>query len=117
MAEALQDEATVTRNSMTFDDVNNTCSGGIGLGCHATGTPDWDVAIPNDGTGCLDCHTDTTTSTVNPTSGLHDNSVAPITSGVSHDGAFTYNGGASNADCATCHTTSPSSFCTLRWRS
>ncbi|MDT8441870.1 MAG: CxxxxCH/CxxCH domain-containing protein [Desulfuromonadales bacterium] len=110
MAMAVADEAEVLRISMTFDDGLNTCSGsGVGLGCHATGTPDWDVAFPVGNGACLECHTDTTTASVNPTSGLHNNSPAPVTSGVAHDGDFLYNGGANTGDCITCHTATPSS--------
>ncbi|GEM_PF-1329073 len=103
MAAAVQDEAAVVRSGMTFDDNLNTCSGGIGLGCHATGTPDWDVTIP--ATGCTQCHTDTTTSAVNPTSALH--SATPTVTGKKHSTGFTYNAGASTADCTTCHTSAP----------
>lgn len=101
---ATQDEALVVRASMTFDDNLNTCSGGIGLGCHATGTPDWDITIPAN--GCTQCHTNFTDATVNPTSGIHD--VVPTVSGKQHDDSFTYNGGASTAYCDTCHSTTPS---------
>jgi predicted CXXCH cytochrome family protein len=97
MAAALPDEAGVVRAGMTFDDINNTCSGGIGLGCHATGIPDWDIAIPAGGTGCVQCHSNSTDSTVNPYSGLHFNNQAPTVSGVKHDG--TLSGG-----CVACHT-------------
>lgn len=116
MAQALMDEAgfdegagvrDVVRSGMTYTDAN-TCSGGIGLGCHATGTPDWDVIIPNDATGCIQCHTDTTTSAVNPTSSLH--AVVPTVSGKQHSTGFTYNGGVSTANCTTCHTTTPSTL-------
>jgi len=98
---------------MTFSDgaadaggANNTCSGGNGLGCHATGAPDWDVAFAS--TACLNCHTDTTTSAVNPTTGLH---AGPLTiSGNPHDGFWkevkTDTDG--TGDCMTCHTASPS---------
>jgi hypothetical protein len=107
MAQALADEAAVTRVSMTFTDATNTCSGsGIGLGCHASGTPDWDIAIP--ATGCADCHTDTNTATYNPVSGLHDNSPSgPTVTGNSHDNSFD-DGSAGTADCTTCHSTTPS---------
>jgi predicted CxxxxCH...CXXCH cytochrome family protein len=91
---ATQDEATVVRTGMTFDDGLNTCSGGIGLGCHATGVPDWDVAIP--ASGCTQCHTNTSDATVNPTSGLHG--VTPSVSGQRHDDSV-------SGGCAACHTT------------
>ena len=75
-AVAVDDEADVVRAGLTFSDgandgagANNTCSGGIGLGCHATGAPDWEVAFVS--SACLNCHTDKTTTAVNPTSGLH----------------------------------------------
>lgn len=108
MATALNDEAAVVRTNMAFGDVNNTCSGtGIGLGCHASGTPDWDIAIPATGAGCLECHTDTDTAAYNPTSGLHDNNPLPTVTGNAHDGSFD-DGSAGTADCVTCHTTAPS---------
>jgi predicted CxxxxCH...CXXCH cytochrome family protein len=114
-AQATQDEAgydegagvrDVVRSGMTYTDAN-TCSGGIALGCHATGTPDWDIVIPNTNAGCLECHTDTNTTSVNPTSGIHDNSPAgPTVTGNAHDGSFD-NGSAGIADCVTCHTLTP----------
>jgi predicted CxxxxCH...CXXCH cytochrome family protein len=72
-----------------------------GLGCHATGAPDWDPADNAGGVplGCQNCHTDTTTSQVNPTTGLHDNLNL-----VDHDGTLS---GGTGAACAKCHTASP----------
>ena len=107
MAKALADEAVVVRTNMTWNDSLNTCSGsGIGLGCHASGTPDWDIVIPNSNAGCLECHTNTTNAAFNPVSGLHNNAVLPTVTGNAHDGSFD-NGSAGTADCVTCHTTSP----------
>jgi predicted CxxxxCH...CXXCH cytochrome family protein len=98
MANASLDEATVTRTSMTYSyggadgtGANNQCSGGIGLGCHATGTPDWDVEITN----CTDCHTDHTAG-LNPTSGLHDASGAA-------QGVTYHDENLSPAGCENCH--------------
>ncbi|MDT8441992.1 MAG: CxxxxCH/CxxCH domain-containing protein [Desulfuromonadales bacterium] len=108
MTVALADEATVTRTNMTFDDPNNTCSGsGVAAGCHATGTPDWDVAIPPTAAGCISCHTDTTTAAYNPVSGLHGNATPPTVTGNAHDDSFD-DGNTGTADCITCHTLSPS---------
>jgi predicted CXXCH cytochrome family protein len=107
MATALADEAAVVRAGMTFDDPNNTCSGGIGIGCHASGIPDWDIAIPVTSAGCVECHTNTNDTAYNPTSGLHDNSPSgPTVTGNAHDGSFN-NGSGGTADCVTCHTTAP----------
>jgi predicted CxxxxCH...CXXCH cytochrome family protein len=96
-AHALQDEANVTRASVTFNDTNNTCSGaGIGLGCHASGTPDWDVPI----TACTTCHTNETDATFNPTSGLHNAATA-----TRHDDTL------QSGACVNCHSSaSPSSL-------
>ncbi|MBE0502631.1 MAG: CxxxxCH/CxxCH domain-containing protein [Desulfuromonadales bacterium] len=116
MAQATQDEAgydkgggvrDVVRAGMTYTDAN-TCSGGIGLGCHATGVPDWDIPIPNNNAGCLECHTDTNNGAVgNPVSGIHDNSPnGPTVTGVAHDGSFD-NGSGGIADCVTCHSLTP----------
>jgi predicted CXXCH cytochrome family protein len=106
-AQAAQDEAAVVRAGMTFDDTLNTCSGGIGIGCHASGTPDWDIAIPATSAGCVECHTETNTAAYNPTSGVHDNSPSgPTVTGNAHDGSFD-DGSAGTADCVTCHSTSP----------
>jgi predicted CxxxxCH...CXXCH cytochrome family protein len=121
-ATASQDEAAVDFTggvtSYTFDDDgadnvpgnadDNTCGSPSpnGLGCHASGAPDWDNAIPATNAGCLECHTNTTDATVNPTSGLHG---GPLTvTGNSHDGSFD-DGAAGTADCITCHTSAPSS--------
>jgi hypothetical protein len=80
--------------------VNNTCSNdtglGISLGCHASGAPDWDLATSSD--DCTECHTDTATPAVNPTSGLHNKT--PTISEMKHDGSIT--GGAGTA-CEKCH--------------
>lgn len=106
-ANAAQDAATVVRTGMTFDDNLNTCAGGIGLGCHASGTPDWDITIPATSAGCVMCHTETNNSAFNPVSGIHDNSPSgPTVTGNAHDGSFD-NGAAGTADCVTCHTASP----------
>jgi predicted CxxxxCH...CXXCH cytochrome family protein len=112
MAAALQNEAgfdegggvrDVVRSGMTYNDAN-TCSGGITTGCHASGSPIWDNAIPATSAGCVQCHTNTDDAAYNPTSGLHDNNPSgPTVTGESHDGSF--NGAAS--DCTTCHSTSP----------
>ena len=114
-AQALPDEATVgslTRPTMTYSGgvadaagSNNTCSNGIGVGCHATGSPDWDVTIPATSAGCVMCHTGTSLNTVDPTSSLH--AVTPTVTGKQHSTGFTYNAGANTADCLTCHTASP----------
>jgi hypothetical protein len=114
-AQALPDEATVgslTRSTMTYSGgvadaagSNNTCSNGIGVGCHATGSPDWDVTIPATSAGCVMCHTGTSLNTVDPTSSLH--AVTPTVTGKQHSTGFTYNAGANTADCLTCHTASP----------
>lgn len=106
-AQALQNEATVDFASQTTKytiDAGNTCTSTAnnGLGCHATGAPTWGTAGP---LACVACHTNKTTSAVNPTSGLH--SVTPLVSGKQHDESFTYNAGANTADCSTCHTASP----------
>ena len=114
-ATATQDEANVTRAQILWTDGGpgvtdgNTCfdnGGGLALGCHATGSADWDIAIPAD--GCTTCHTDTATATVNPTSGLH--AVTPTVSGNAHNGSWDADGGDGSvtANCVTCHTTSPS---------
>ena len=96
----------VVRTDMTYNDAN-TCSGGITTGCHASGSPVWDVAIPATGAGCMQCHTDTTTAAYNPTSGLHNNSATLTVTNNAHDGNF--DGGNEPAgDCVTCHTTTPS---------
>jgi len=113
-ANATLDEATVTRSGMVYSGgaadaggPNNTCTGGITTGCHASGTPDWDVAIPATSAGCVMCHTETNTAAYNPTSGIHDNSPSgPTVTGNSHDGSFD-NGSGGTADCVTCHSTSP----------
>lgn len=106
-ANAAQDAATVTRASMTFDDGFNTCANGIGLSCHASGTPDWDITIPATSAGCVMCHTETNSAAFNPTSGLHDNSPSgPTVTGNAHDGSFD-DGNSGTADCTTCHSTSP----------
>lgn len=98
-ANALQNEAGVTRALVTWDDNANTCAnngGGLALGCHASGTPDWDNTI----TTCIICHTDETTSAVNPTSGLHNFTVA-----TRHDDTL------QTGVCINCHdATSPSSL-------
>lgn len=107
MAKALADEAAVVRTNMTWNDTLNTCSGsGIGLGCHASGTPDWDIVIPNSNAGCLECHTNTTNAAFNPVSGLHNNAVLPTVTGNAHDGSFD-NGSGGSADCVTCHSLTP----------
>ena len=71
-ANADVDEATVTVTDMTWAYATQTCTygGSAGtLGCHATGSPtDW---LGSTAQGCTDCHTDTTTTEVNPSSGLH----------------------------------------------
>lgn len=98
-ANAVQNEAGVSRALVTWDDNANTCTnngGGLALGCHASGTPDWDVTI----TSCIICHTDETTSAVNPTSGLHNFTVA-----TRHDDTL------QTGVCVNCHdATSPSSL-------
>ena len=91
-ANPVRDNALVQRTGMTFNDPNNTCSGGIVLGCHATGTPDWDVAGP---LACTACHTNNTTTTVNPSSGLHNSAAA--TPGV------TYHDETLGTGCTECH--------------
>lgn len=114
-ANALLDEATVVRSSMTYSGgvadaagANNSCAGtGFGLGCHASGTADWDVVIPATSAGCVMCHTETNTAAYNPVSGIHDNSPSgPTVTGNAHDGSFD-NGSAGTADCVTCHTSAP----------
>ncbi len=113
-ANAVLDEATVTRSGMVYSGgaadaggPNNTCTGGITTGCHASGTPDWDVTIPATSAGCVMCHTETNTAAYNPTSGVHDNSPSgPTVTGNAHDGNFD-NGSGGSADCVTCHTASP----------
>jgi predicted CxxxxCH...CXXCH cytochrome family protein len=64
----MSNNAAVTRTDMLYTQGPDTCSGGIGLGCHATGVPSWGDTV---GLACLDCHTNTTTTEVNPTTGLH----------------------------------------------
>ncbi len=123
MATASLDEAEIVRGAMVYSagiadgsGSNNTCSnGGFAAGCHASGgeagnpsPPDWDVAIPATGAGCEQCHTNTTTATYNPTSGLHDNTQILTVTGNAHDGNFD-DGSAGTADCVTCHTALPSS--------
>ncbi|MDF1581491.1 MAG: CxxxxCH/CxxCH domain-containing protein, partial [Desulfuromonadales bacterium] len=115
-ATALQDEATLAWTDAsavtdyTFDDTGNTCYSATnnGLGCHATAgaagaadatRPDWDVAFAS--TACTNCHTNTTNTLVNPTSGLHG--VVPSVSAEQHDDNFA--GGAGS--CASCHTSIP----------
>jgi predicted CXXCH cytochrome family protein len=119
-AQAALDEATVVRAPMVYSGgvadaagTNNTCSGtGFGLGCHASGTADWDVVIPATSAGCVMCHTETNTAAYNPTSGIHDNSpTGPTVTGNAHDGSFD-NGSAGIADCVTCHTASPTAVAT-----
>ncbi len=81
--------------------VDNSCGSATnnGLGCHATGTPDWDLAF--DGSTCTPCHTDTATSAVNPTSGLHG-----TTNLLKHNGSFN-----TNKTCTSCHdTATPSNY-------
>jgi hypothetical protein len=85
---------------------SSNCTAGFGgLGCHATGgssSRNWtDTSI-----ACTDCHTNTTDITVNPYTGLHDET--PTVSEVQHYNNFSYNSGGSTATCETCHTTSPS---------
>lgn len=111
-AQALQDEATVDFSSQTTKytiDGANTCSNTAnnGLGCHATGSPTWGTIGP---LACTACHTNKTTSAVNPISGLH--SVTPLVSGKQHDESFTYNAGANTADCITCHSSTPTILAT-----
>jgi predicted CxxxxCH...CXXCH cytochrome family protein len=93
--------------TLSYDDGNKTCTNS----CHLAGNNAWDAA----GTlTCTDCHQDHATEDYLgdngganlPVSGLHD--TVPVVSGVQHDNNFTYNGGASTADCSTCHTTTPS---------
>ncbi|MFC1779489.1 cytochrome c3 family protein, partial [Thermodesulfobacteriota bacterium] len=94
----------VNGTDMVFNDTDNTCSGtGVAAGCHATGTPDWDDAIPLTSAGCQECHTDTTNPTFNPTTGLHNNTATLTVTGVAHDGDLDAGNG-----CITCHTDSPS---------
>ena len=53
------------------------------------------------------CHTETTSSAYNPTSGVHNNSPSgPTVTGNAHDGSFD-DGNSGTADCITCHTASP----------
>ena len=107
---AIQDEATVdftlaTTKYASWNDTSNSCgvaTANSGLGCHASGAPTWGGSA----LGCIACHTDKSTSAVNPTSGLH--SVAPLVSGVQHDESFLYNSGLNTGNCETCHTTAPS---------
>ena len=113
-ANAVLDEAAVTRSAMVYSGgaadaggPNNTCTGGITTGCHASGSPDWDVVIPATSAGCVMCHTNTNDAAYNPVSGIHDNSPAgPTVTANAHDGNFD-NGSAGTADCVTCHTAAP----------
>lgn len=88
----------------TFENTGNTCGTATnnGLGCHATGTPDWDVAFAS--TACTNCHTNTTNTLVNPTSGLHGAGLTATNSvtGQNHDDSFGTGG-----TCASCHTSIP----------
>lgn len=115
-AVATQDEAAVSftgSTTYTFEDTGNTCYSATnsGLGCHATAgaagagdatRPDWDVAFDgtNGLTGCIACHTNTSTAGVNPTSGLHG--VVPSVSGKQHNQTIDGTNG-----CKGCHTTIP----------
>lgn len=118
-AVALQDESTLAWTDAsavtdyTFDDTGNTCYSALnnGLGCHATAgaagaadptRPDWDVAFDgtNGATGCIACHTNTTTTAVNPNSGLH--SVVPTVTGQQHNQSVNATTG-----CKACHNTMP----------
>ena len=75
--------------------------GGDGvLGCHATGNADW--GTPASADACIECHTNNTTTEVNPTTGLHNSATPPSVSGKVHDETIT--GG-----CEACHTATPSS--------
>jgi predicted CxxxxCH...CXXCH cytochrome family protein len=102
-ANAIAGEGEVTITDMTWS--SQTCSyvGSSGvLGCHATGSPTgW--TIPG-AQGCTDCHTDTSTSEVNPTSGLH---AASRIAGNAHTDGMD-DGNAGTATCQTCHTATPS---------
>ena len=84
----------------TYNSTQHTCSAATnsGLGCHATGAPDWDLTFLS--TACTNCHTDTTTAAVNPTSGLHK--AGTLTSSTPHDDSF-----ATGGTCTTCHTAVP----------
>ncbi|MDT8422430.1 MAG: CxxxxCH/CxxCH domain-containing protein, partial [Desulfuromonadales bacterium] len=108
---ATQEEATVdftlaTTKYASWNDGTNSCgtaTANSGLGCHATGSPTWGGAA----LACIDCHTDKSSSAVNPTSGLH--SATPLVSGIQHNESFLYNSGVSTGNCETCHTSVPSS--------
>jgi predicted CxxxxCH...CXXCH cytochrome family protein len=89
---ALPNEATVTRTSMVYAQGPDTCTGGIGLGCHATGVPAWNDPTSTD--ECTECHTDNTPS-VNPSSGLHAASALTV-----HDETVP---GGSGTGCEKCH--------------
>ena len=102
-AVALQDEASMNWGVSTTDYTlapDNTCGSvtNNGLGCHASGVPDWDVAFASN--ACINCHSNFTNTAVNPTSGLHG--VVPSVSGVQHDNSFGVSG-----TCSTCHPTLP----------
>jgi predicted CxxxxCH...CXXCH cytochrome family protein len=102
-------EATVGFADVDFAwaDPGCTYTAGNGVpGCHATGSPaDWAGGAP----ACTDCHTDTTTAAVNPTSGLHGTTAGNMISGNPHDGSFASTaGGADDSSCDACHTTAPS---------
>jgi hypothetical protein len=91
-------EATVGGSQgITYSNPN--CTDGFGgLGCHATGgssARNWtDTSI-----ACTGCHTDTTTVSVNPVTGLHSaNGSYPNVEG--HDGTF---GSSSQYGCTDCH--------------
>lgn len=106
-ANAVQDEAAISftgSTSYTWTDASNTCSAGTnnGLGCHATGAPVWGTAFAS--TDCITCHTNTTNTLVNPTSGLHGAGLTATNSvtGQNHDDSFGTGG-----TCASCHTSIP----------
>jgi predicted CxxxxCH...CXXCH cytochrome family protein len=98
-ADAVTDYTYNSSERSCYSPTNN------GLGCHATAgsagaadptRPDWDVAFAS--TACTNCHTNTTTTAVNPTSGLHG--VTPSVTGQRHNNTLA--GG-----CVSCHTSVP----------
>jgi predicted CxxxxCH...CXXCH cytochrome family protein len=101
-ANASAGEPTVTMTDMDFG--TPTCSPSVAyaLGCHATGSPDWGVATTAD--ECVECHTNTTQTEVNPTTGLHNLATVGLTD---HDSGITGGSGAHSSGCEACHTSSP----------
>ena len=75
--------------------VNPNCTTAtFALGCHATGDP---ASWAGGAQSCTQCHTDTTTPAVNPTSGLHNVTTPTIDD---HDSTLT---GGSGTGCEKCH--------------